>query len=267
MCSALYYILMCVLAHVWTMWVCSGLYYMLMCVPTHVWTMCVCLGARHTQTKGVGSDHPELHFVQAVVLKRVPSLGKAADEPLRESWGSGEQLISILKPVLSRESWQSHRRAAARKFVSSIPGPHDVGSACPAKSRAPCPTPARPRGRTHTTHSPAPPRAAHTPGPSPSQQCCYCRKKLIITIIKDYQVRHTCRNSQQPCGSIDDDCFYYHSWRNNVQPIPLGVSFSKAQSSKLERLLCHVSVKRDVRALSFELWNSIRKCHPKWDWL
>jgi len=39
----------------------------------------------------------------------------------------------------------------------------------------------------------------------------------------------------------------------DVQPIPLGVSFSKARSSKLERLFCHVSVKRDVRALSFEL--------------
>jgi len=52
-----------------------------------------------------------------------------------------------------------------------------------------------------------------------------------------------------------------------VQPILLGVTFSKAQSSKLERLFCHVSAKRDVRALSFELWNSIRKCHPKWDWL
>jgi len=38
-----------------------------------------------------------------------------------------------------------------------------------------------------------------------------------------------------------------------VQPIPLGVTFSKAQSSKLERLFCHVSVKRDVRAFSFEL--------------
>jgi len=52
---------------------------------------------------------------------------------------------------------------------------------------------------------------------------------------------------------------------SSVQPIPLGVTFSKAQSSKLERLFCHVLVKRDVRALSFELWNSIRKCHPKWD--
>jgi len=52
-----------------------------------------------------------------------------------------------------------------------------------------------------------------------------------------------------------------------VQLIPLGMSFSKAQSSKLECLFRHVSVKRDVRALSFELWNSIRKCHPKWDWL
>jgi len=47
-----------------------------------------------------------------------------------------------------------------------------------------------------------------------------------------------------------------------VQPIPLGVTFSKAQSSKLERLICHVSMKRDVRALSFELLKSIRKCRP-----
>jgi len=38
-----------------------------------------------------------------------------------------------------------------------------------------------------------------------------------------------------------------------VQPIPLGVSFSKDQSSKLEHLFCHVSVKREVWALSFEL--------------
>ena len=37
-----------------------------------------------------------------------------------------------------------------------------------------------------------------------------------------------------------------------IQPFPLGLSFSKAQSSKLERLVCHVSMKRDVRALSFE---------------
>jgi len=54
------------------------------------------------------------------------------------------------------------------------------------------------------------------------------------------------------------------SLRHPVQPIPLELTFSKAQSSKLERLFCHVSVKRDVRALSFALWNSIRKCHPKW---
>jgi len=50
-----------------------------------------------------------------------------------------------------------------------------------------------------------------------------------------------------------------------VQPIPLGVTISKAESSKLEGLFCHISVKRDVRALSLELWNSIRKCHFKWD--
>jgi len=50
-----------------------------------------------------------------------------------------------------------------------------------------------------------------------------------------------------------------------LQPIPLGVTFSKAQSSKLESLFCHVSVRGDVRALSFERWNSILKYHPKWD--
>jgi len=52
-----------------------------------------------------------------------------------------------------------------------------------------------------------------------------------------------------------------------IQPIPLGVTFSKAQSSKLERLFCHGWVKRGVRTLSFEPWNSIRNCHSKWDWL
>jgi len=52
----------------------------------------------------------------------------------------------------------------------------------------------------------------------------------------------------------------------DIQTIPLEMTFPKAQSSKLERLFCHVSVRVDVRALSFELWNSIRKYHPKWDW-
>ena len=63
--------------------------------------------------------------------------------------------------------------------------------------------------------------------------------------------------------------FFYHkwTWNLNVQPILLGVTFSKAQSSKLESLFCHDSVKRDVRALSFELWISIRKSHHKRDWL
>ena len=46
----------------------------------------------------------------------------------------------------------------------------------------------------------------------------------------------------------------YRCMQPLLQPIPLGVTFSKAQSSKLERLFCHVSVKRDVGALSFELW-------------
>jgi len=48
-----------------------------------------------------------------------------------------------------------------------------------------------------------------------------------------------------------------------LQPIPLGVTFSKAQSSKLERLFCHVSVKRDVEALSFELLKQHSKMSPQ----
>jgi len=38
-----------------------------------------------------------------------------------------------------------------------------------------------------------------------------------------------------------------------LQPIPLGVTFSKAQSSKLESIFSLKRGKRDVRALSFEL--------------
>jgi len=41
----------------------------------------------------------------------------------------------------------------------------------------------------------------------------------------------------------------------------------KAESSKLERLFCHVSVERDVRALSFQLSNSIQNCPPTLDGL
>jgi len=55
---------------------------------------------------------------------------------------------------------------------------------------------------------------------------------------------------------------YMRSGHKMLQPIPLGVSFSKAQSSKLKRLFCCVSAKRDVRALSFELWNSIQNVTP-----
>jgi len=39
----------------------------------------------------------------------------------------------------------------------------------------------------------------------------------------------------------------------------------KTQTSKLVCLLNFKRVKRDVRALSFELWKSFRKCHFKWD--
>jgi len=39
----------------------------------------------------------------------------------------------------------------------------------------------------------------------------------------------------------------------------------KAQSSKLQRLFSLKHDKRDFQALSFELWNSLRRCHHKWD--
>jgi len=55
----------------------------------------------------------------------------------------------------------------------------------------------------------------------------------------------------------------------HLQLIPCGVKFSqspfKAQSSKLERLFSRKRFKRGVRAVSFELWNSLRKCQTTWD--
>jgi len=47
-----------------------------------------------------------------------------------------------------------------------------------------------------------------------------------------------------------------------VQSIPLGVSFAKAQSSKLEHLFCHVSVKREDRASNFELQTAFKNVTP-----
>ena len=55
------------------------------------------------------------------------------------------------------------------------------------------------------------------------------------------------------CVCVCSSAEYTQNGVRLVQPIPLGVTFSKAQSPKLESLFCHVSVKRDVRALSVEL--------------
>jgi len=61
----------------------------------------------------------------------------------------------------------------------------------------------------------------------------------------------------------------YQTISYEVQPIPPGVAFSNVffQGSKLENQICHVSVIRDIRALSFEFWKSFQKCHPMWNWL
>ena len=93
-------------------------------------------------------------------------------------------------------------------------------------------------------------------------RCVYVSCMCICIICITYRCIYVCLCVYVSCIDVSmyHVCLY-------VQPIPLGVTFSKAQSSKLERLFCHVSVKRDVPALSVESWNSIRKCHPKWDWL
>ena len=52
-----------------------------------------------------------------------------------------------------------------------------------------------------------------------------------------------------------------------VQPIPLGVTFSNAVS-KLKAQSSNVFFHCNVAKETFELWAlSFRKCHPKWDWL
>ena len=61
--------------------------------------------------------------------------------------------------------------------------------------------------------------------------------------------------------------FFFHSDRrmtraSGVQPISLEVLFSKAQSSKLERLFCHVSVKRDFELWAFSLETSFENATP-----
>ena len=60
-------------------------------------------------------------------------------------------------------------------------------------------------------------------------------------------------------------CKYIYSQSHLGWHFRKALSKLKAQSSKLERLFSPKRGKRGVRALSFELWNSIRKCHPKWD--
>jgi len=54
-----------------------------------------------------------------------------------------------------------------------------------------------------------------------------------------------------------------HHTHTLVQPIPLEVTISKAHSSKLEQLFCHVSVKRDFRALSFRALKQHLKMSPQ----
>jgi len=62
---------------------------------------------------------------------------------------------------------------------------------------------------------------------------------------KPPRVHANCQLGDQPSDNLNPVT-------HKVQSIPLGVTFSKAQSSKLEHLFYHVSVKRDVRPVIFE---------------
>ena len=90
--------------------------------------------------------------------------------------------------------------------------------------------------------------------------CIYMRNTHIfvsVIILHDTDVIHEHASYKhihvQPYSCTANPINMYMNMHIHVQPIPLGVTFSKAQSSKLERLFCHVAVKKDVRALSFEL--------------
>ena len=83
--------------------------------------------------------------------------------------------------------------------------------------------------------------------------------KVDLKVLRFVDKPEFCDAKRVAGSVIQDICSMKPRFRKtnfiitHAQPIPLGVTFSKAQSSKLERLFCHVSVKRDVRALSFEL--------------
>jgi len=99
---------------------------------------------------------------------------------------------------------------------------------------------------------------------------CHVRECLLSCQTVSFVTRHGIQQDTVMSPSfvaLVDARYTTRHCHVTIQPIPLGVSFSKAQSSKLERFFCHISVKRDVRALSFELSNSIRKCDAKWNWL
>jgi len=56
-------------------------------------------------------------------------------------------------------------------------------------------------------------------------------------------------------------------WLATDYPICSVIFESSFQRSKqtVERLYCKISVQRDLRALSFELWEDFSNCHSKWE--
>jgi len=66
-----------------------------------------------------------------------------------------------------------------------------------------------------------------------------CRERVIVDAASR-------RCSGKRSGkSMSESGINLNMWRV-LHPIPVAVTFSKAQSSKIKRLFCHVSVKRDV---------------------
>ena len=56
-------------------------------------------------------------------------------------------------------------------------------------------------------------------------------------------------------------------WLATDYPISSVIFESSFQRSKqtFERLYCNISVQRDLRAVSFELWKDLSNCHSKWE--
>ena len=87
---------------------------------------------------------------------------------------------------------------------------------------------------------------------------------LVPYVMVPYDKAHYHTNYRLPYGIVYR-LWYYQRIYGTIEPIIRLIPFEVIFCSKLERLFSEKRDKRDIRVFSFELWNSIRKCHPKWD--